>query len=105
MVEQIGPQFDPGKKINFDISKLVPGGKAPDGKSFKQVLMDSINKVNEMLVTSDKDMQNVIAGKETKKTLAEIMVEVQKADLAFKNLMQIRNKLVDAYEEIMRLRL
>ena len=36
--------------------------------------------------------------------VTEVLTAVEKADLAFRQLMQIRNKLIDAYEEINRLR-
>ncbi|HEU4402299.1 MAG TPA: flagellar hook-basal body complex protein FliE [Candidatus Polarisedimenticolia bacterium] len=35
--------------------------------------------------------------------IAQVMVEVQKASLAFRAMTEVRNKLVDAYREIMRM--
>ncbi|MCG3180677.1 MAG: Flagellar hook-basal body complex protein FliE [Phycisphaerae bacterium] len=80
--------------------------RAVDGKgdgSFSKVLMDSINEVNR-LQSEAADATNKLATGQTT-NVAEVMVAVQKADVAFDMLMQIRNKLMDAYQEVQQMRL
>ena len=79
------------------IAKLGPGAGTPN---FGQVLEQSISKVNEQQGVA----QNLITGFQTGSGtagVAEVMVAMQKASLSFTAMTQVRNKLVDAYQEIM----
>lgn len=79
------------------------GTPASTGGSFKDVLFDSIRQVNELQQDAQKAVEGLATGQND--NLAQVMTAVQKADLAFRTLMQIRNKLVDAYQEIRQMRL
>ena len=72
-----------------------------EGKSFGDVLSESIQEVNRMQIEADSAIEKLATGE---KDFAEVVNAVEKADLAFSTLMQIRNRLVDAYQEIMRIR-
>ncbi|MEM7167197.1 MAG: flagellar hook-basal body complex protein FliE [Planctomycetota bacterium] len=74
----------------------------PDGPSFGDVLKNSILEVNQLQKDADFAIEQLQTGKTEK--VSEVLTAVEKADLAFRALMQIRNKLVDAYEEVNRLR-
>lgn len=78
-------------------------GVGPGGKSFGDILLDSIHEADRLQDSADKAIQKLAAG--TTDDVAGVMTAVEKADLAFRTLMQVRNKLVDAYEELMRLRI
>ena len=99
MVESISPAGGP--------EGLVPSqsamGRAPGGPSFKDLLIDSIKQVNDMQLQADQAMNRLATGETD--NVAEVMTAVEKADLAFQLLMQIRNKLVDAYQEIRQMRI
>jgi flagellar hook-basal body complex protein FliE len=73
------------------------------GTSFKDVLVDSIQKVNTMQLEADKAVETLFTGGEVNP--AEVLTAVQKADLAFRLTMQIRNKLMDVYQEIRDIRI
>lgn len=79
------------------------GSAEADGVSFKDMLFQKIDEVNHLQSESETAMTKFATGETNNVT--EVFVAVQKADLAFKTLMQIRNKLLDAYEEINQLRL
>ena len=51
---------------------------------------------------ADSAVQELVQGKT--ENVSEVLTAVEKADLAFRALMQVRNKLIEAYEEINRLR-
>jgi flagellar hook-basal body complex protein FliE len=72
-----------------------------DVKSFKDTLSDAVNKVNEISVDADVQMQKLATG-ETK-NIPEVMIATEKAAVAFKLLTQVRNKIIDAYQEIMKM--
>ena len=73
------------------------------GKDFKSVLLDSLNEVNRLQNEADEGVQRLLTG-ETK-NVAEVMAAVNKAGIAFDLLMEVRNKMVEAYQEIQQMRL
>ncbi len=71
------------------------------GSSFKDTLKTAIDKVNDLQKESDKAIQNLATGKTD--NVAEVMITSEKADIALKLMVQVRNKIIDAYQEIMRM--
>ncbi len=84
-----------------------PGGgtKGPvrQGESFKDVFARNLEKVDQLQKEADAAFQRLATGRT--QNVTEVLNAVQKADLAFKTLMQIRNKLVNAYDEIRQMRI
>jgi flagellar hook-basal body complex protein FliE len=66
--------------------------------SFKNMLLDSVQQVNSMQLEANKAVEGLFTGAELNP--AQVLTAVQKADLAFRMLMQVRNKLVSAYQEV-----
>ena len=71
-------------------------------RSFKEILQNSILSVNKLQQEADLMVEKHLRGEATED---EVMIAAQKARIAFETLMQIRNKLVDAFEEIQRMRI
>lgn len=71
--------------------------------SFSDVLKESLQKVNELQLNAESAMEKLAAGQI--KDVHQVMVAVEEANLAFATMMQIRNKLIDAYNEMMRLQM
>lgn len=71
------------------------------GKSFADTLKDAVNNVNEMQKVSDKGMQALATGKTD--NVAEVMIAAEKADIALRVMVQVRNKIIDAYQEVMKM--
>jgi flagellar hook-basal body complex protein FliE len=67
------------------------------------VLLDSIKNVNDMQVDADKAVEALFTGEDVNP--AEVLTAVQKADLAFRLTMQIRNKAMEVYREIRDIRI
>lgn len=70
-------------------------------KSFGSFLKDSINKVNEGQIQSDKLTEKLARGENV--DLHQVMIASQKASISFQATMEIRNKVVEAYQEVMRM--
>lgn len=70
-------------------------------ESFSRFLGEMIDKVNSSQQASDTAVQQLITG-ETK-SLHEVMIAMEKANVSFQLLNQTRNKAVEAYQEIMRM--
>ena len=75
---------------------------AADGASFSSLLTQSINKVNDMQHTS-RTMAEAFEMGAKNVSLPEVMLARNKASLAFEGMVQVRNKMVEAYQEIMRM--
>jgi len=69
--------------------------------SFSDLLIQSVSKVNTLQHQANTAVEKLVSG-ETK-NIHETMLAVERADIAFKTMNQIRSKVVEAYKEIMRM--
>jgi len=76
------------------------GGEAPDG-SFKDTLQTAINQVEDMHASAEQQMTDLLKG--DRGDVQNVMIAVEKADVAFQLMMQVRNKIVSAYQEVSRM--
>lgn len=86
----------------------APAGKpaAAGGKSFKDLFQEQLEQVNRMQVEADQAYEQMMLKPDpSPEDVDQVMVAARKAQLAFDSLMQVRNKLVDAFEELMRMRI
>jgi flagellar hook-basal body complex protein FliE len=72
-----------------------------EGPKFNEVLKKAITEVSGIEKEADKAIQDLVAGGET--NIHEAMIALQKADVSFKVLMTVRDKILSAYQEVMRL--
>jgi flagellar hook-basal body complex protein FliE len=73
------------------------------GPSFKDTLKNFLSDVNSMQQKADQSIEKMAAGEIT--DVHQVMSTVEEANTAFNMMMEIRNKVMDAYQEIMRIRL
>ncbi len=71
------------------------------GKSFADTLKDSIQQVNQLQKDADVKMQQLATGKTD--NIQDVMIAAEKADIGLRLMMQVRNKIVDAYQEVMKM--
>jgi flagellar hook-basal body complex protein FliE len=71
------------------------------GASFGNMLKNYLQDVNKLQKEADKTIQNLAVGNE--KNIHETMIAIEKADISFRLMMQIREKIIKAYEEIIRM--
>lgn len=79
------------------------GGSAPapqGGADFSAMLKSSIDQVNSAQQDSSDMAKNFELG-QTDASLQEVMISLQKANVSFQAMVQVRNKLVSAYQEVM----
>lgn len=80
----------------------APSGEGGSGSDFKSILLDSLSEVNRLQTEADLGVQALLTG-ETE-NVAEVLAAANKAGIAFDLLMEVRNKLTDAYREIQQMR-
>jgi flagellar hook-basal body complex protein FliE len=83
----------------FPLEKGTGSGSVVDGagKFFKEL----VGKVNDLSQQSDQAIQGLATGEN--RNLHETMIAVEKASLSFQFMSQVRNKALEAYQEVMRM--
>lgn len=86
-------------------STSVVGGadQAAGAAPFKNVLLEALDQVNNAQHDADQAVQQLVTGGDVNP--AEVLTTLQKADMSFRMMMQIRNKLVQAYQEVSNIRI
>jgi flagellar hook-basal body complex protein FliE len=70
-------------------------------KSFADTLKEAIGSVNELQTQSNKAAQDLATGRTD--NIQEVMIAAEKADISLKLMVQVRNKIIDAYQEVMKM--
>lgn len=97
-------KVDNNDGINFDIKAPgLEGGEVEGGKTFGEFLQDSIGQVNTLQKDANVAMEKLASGES--QNLHETLLAVEKAEIAFKMMNQVRTKVIDAYREIMKMQI
>ncbi|MGE0761652.1 MAG: flagellar hook-basal body complex protein FliE [Bdellovibrionales bacterium] len=83
------------------IKREVTGPLEAGQKSFGDTLKEAVQSVNQMQQTADRKMEDLATGKA--KSIPDVMIAAEKADIALKLMVQVRNKVIEAYQEIMKM--
>lgn len=84
-------------------TKKLPVSEEDNGTvNFSQKLKSAVDQVNNTQQTAGKLTREFVSG-ESDKNLHEVMISMQKANISFQTMIQTRNKLVESYQEIMRM--
>ena len=93
-------QVDPSAVVSEIQGATRPDAKGKEG-SFGDVLKSSLAEVNRLQKKADAAITEIAKG--DKVSLHETMIAMEQADVSFKLMMEVRNKIVEAYQEIMRI--
>jgi flagellar hook-basal body complex protein FliE len=85
------------------LNSLNGPNSAGDAGSFKSALLKSIGDVNSMQMQADQAVETLMTGGDADP--AAVLTAVQKADLAFRMMMQMRNKVMQVYQEVKDIRI
>jgi flagellar hook-basal body complex protein FliE len=99
MIKEIGSIGTPG------IGALKPGGSPAktEGASFQDILKESLAEVNDLQAEKSKKIEELVTNKEA--GIDEVMIALEEASVAFEFTMQVRNRLIEAYREVMRMQI
>jgi flagellar hook-basal body complex protein FliE len=78
-----------------------PSKAAGTDKSFGDFLSESLKKVDDLQKGADAAVEQMAKGEGP--GIQEAMVAIEKADVAFKLMMEVRQKILDAYQEVIRM--
>lgn len=92
------------------IDRVLPGGAISPlrgetdkttGKTFSEFLQDALRNVNDLQKQAEQASLNLAAGRV--EDIAEVAIAAEKASIALQLTIQVRNKIIDAYQEVMRM--
>lgn len=86
---------------NSTASQLSGNKKSEETKSFGQYFQDALQNVNQLQKDGLKANMSLAAG--TAEDISQVIIATEKASIAMQLTMQVRNKAVEAYQEIMRM--
>jgi flagellar hook-basal body complex protein FliE len=92
--------------IGFPAAPEKPGAPAKAaevGTSFLDTMKQMLASVNDSQVAGDQAVEQLQSG--DAQHLHEVMLAVEEADISLRMLVQVRNKALTAYEEIMRMQI
>jgi len=75
-----------------------PGSEVPGAPSFKDVLMENLGEVNKLQADATRAIEDLQTGQ--RDDVEGVLLATQKADMAFRMLQSVRNKVVQAYNEL-----
>jgi flagellar hook-basal body complex protein FliE len=80
------------------LPKLSPIAAPEAGGGFSGVLSNALQQVNQLNGGAEQQIGSLLKGGNT--DMSTVMIAVEKADVAFQLMMQVRNKIVSAYQDI-----
>lgn len=91
------------KALDFSEADFKSLKVGESNQSFSEMLATTVKDVNELQKEANVAVQKLATGQS--KNLHETMLAVEKAEIAFKTMNQIRMKVIDAYKEVMRMQI
>jgi flagellar hook-basal body complex protein FliE len=92
--------LNPLKQADLDSKVTTPN--TADAPKFDDMLKGFLKDVNQMQQNADTSIQKMVAGEV--KDVHQVMLAVEEAKVAFNMMLEIRNKTMDAYNELIRMR-
>ena len=71
--------------------------------TFSDVIKDAVNKVNETQVNANNMIEGLIKGEDV--SMHDVMLSVQESQMSMQLMLEVRNKLFEAYQEVNRVQL
>ena len=88
---------------HIKLPSFEPPGSGIGGGEFRAALTEAIGRVEEARITSKNSVNRFMAGENEE--IHNVVLNTQRAELAFEAFLQVRNKVVSAYQEIMRMQM
>ena len=103
MMEQAREIQQTAKTGQVESTQAAQGAGAVQGAGFGEVLNQFVGEVNQKQLDSTQAVNDLLAGKEV--PLQQAMIAMQEAGVAFQLMVEVRNKLLEGYQELMRMQI
>lgn len=81
----------------YEPMRSPQSGPAPEG-GFGDALRDAIGQMEDLQTNSEQQVSSLMQGEHG--DVHNVMIAIEKADVAFQLMMQVRNKIVNAYQQV-----
>ncbi len=88
------------EKLNSDLA-TQPATSTPSGSSFQSLLGDFVSDVNQKQAAASDAVTGLLSGKNV--SLHQAMISMEEASVSFQMMVEVRNRLLDSYQELMRM--
>lgn len=88
-----------GSNLNVSASLKESKKPASNGENFDKFLSDAMNKISEVQKDAELAVKELAQGGD----VTQAIIDLEKVDMSFQMMVEIRNRLLNAYEEIMRM--
>jgi flagellar hook-basal body complex protein FliE len=99
--QQIGEAARTGDADTLQGAQSAQATQAVQNAGFGDVLNQFVSEVNDKQIASTQAVNDVLAGKDI--PLHQAMIAMQEAGVAFQLMVEVRNKLLEGYQELMRM--
>ena len=99
--QQISEAARSGNVDTLQGAQSAQATQAVQGVSFGDVLNQFVSEVNDKQIASGQAVNDLLSGKEI--PLHQAMIAMQEAGVAFQLMVEVRNKLLEGYQELMRM--
>jgi flagellar hook-basal body complex protein FliE len=99
--QQISEAARTGDVDTLQGAQSAQATQAVQGVSFGDVLNQFVSEVNDKQIASGQAVNDLLSGKEI--PLHQAMIAMQEAGVAFQLMVEVRNKLLEGYQELMRM--
>jgi len=89
-----------GTEWPHELSQMS-GGKKPAGKGFEKIMHEAIGKITQIQDEAEKAVKELVSGGD----ISHAVIAMEKADMSFQLMIELRNKLLSAYDEVMRMQI
>jgi flagellar hook-basal body complex protein FliE len=94
--------MDAAQKLHAQRQKQADTTRDADAAGFRDLLMQNLARVNELQQDATQAVEDLSTGK--RDDLETVLMATQKADTAFRMLLQVRNQVMQAYDEVKQIR-
>ncbi|KZX72419.1 flagellar hook-basal body protein FliE [Oleiphilus sp. HI0009] len=103
-MRNIRAQIQPAEQLKPEVSptQINPTNKVDEIPKFSDLLSNAVNSVNDAQQKSSA-LQTAYSQGDPNVSITQVMIQSQKASVAFEAVTQVRNKVVKAYEDIMKM--
>ena len=99
--QQVSEAARTGNVDQLQGAQSAQATQAVQGVSFGDVLNQFVSEVNDKQIASGQAVNDLLSGKEI--PLHQAMIAMQEAGVAFQLMVEVRNKLLEGYQELMRM--
>jgi len=87
-----------GADLSEGFTPLTPSGKEPSS-AFDDIMKEAMGKLSQVQTDADKAVKELAAGGD----VTQAVISMEKADMNFQLMVEVRNKLLSAYQDIIKM--